>query len=60
MNVLNTFFLGLGLGMSFGLKLYWLLFKIETSNKLMFYVIYNHLILAVWLQMPMKYVSGSA
>ena len=52
-------FLGLGLGMSFGSKLYWLLFRIETSNELIFYAIYNHFILPLWLQMAIKYVSGS-
>ena len=60
MNVLNTFSLGLGLGISFSSKLYWLLFRIETSNDLIFYPIYNHFIPPVWLQMAMNYVSGSA
>ena len=54
------FSLGLGLGISFSSKLYWLLFRIETSNDLIFYPIYNHFIPPVWLQMAMNYVSGSA
>ena len=34
MNVLEVHLLGLGLGMSFSSKLYFLLFMIETSNEL--------------------------
>ena len=59
MDALNGFFLGLGLGMSFGSKLYLLVFKSETCNELILYTIYIHLIPTAWLQMTIKYVSGS-
>ena len=58
-NVLNIFLLALGLGICFGSNLYWLLFRIDISNELIFYAIYSNLIPAVWLQMGIKYVSGS-
>ena len=44
MNVLEVYLLGLGLGMSFSSKLYLLVFMIETSNELIWYVMYIHFI----------------
>ena len=52
MNVLEVHLLGLGLGMSFDWKLYLLVFMIETSNELIWY--------AMWIQMDINYMSGSA
>ena len=60
MNVLEVHLLGLGLGMSFSSKLYLLVFFIETSNELISYVIYIHVIPFFWIQMDFTYMSGSA
>ena len=60
MNVLEVHLLGLGLGMSFSSKLYLLVFFIETSNELISYVIYIHVIQSIWIQMDKNYMSGSA
>ena len=60
MNVLEVYLLGLGLGMSFSLKLYLLVFLIETSNELMWYAMYIHFITSIWIQMDINYMSGSA
>ena len=59
MNVLEVHLLGLGLGMSFSSKLYLLVFFIETSNELISYVIYIHVIQSIWIQMDINYMSGS-
>ena len=60
MNVLEVNLLGLRLGMSFSSKLYLLVFMIETSNKLISYVIYIHVIQSILIQMDKNYMSGSA
>ena len=59
MDVLEVHLLGLELGMSFSSKLYLLAFMIETSNKLISYVIYIHVIPSIWIQMDINYMSGS-
>ena len=59
MNVLEVHLLGLGLGMSFDWKLYLLVFMIETSNELIWYVIYIHFIQSIQIQMDITYMSGS-
>ena len=59
MNVLEVHLLGLGLGMSFSSKLYLLVFFIESSNELISYVIYIHIIPSIWIQMDINYMSGS-
>ena len=60
MNVLEVYLLGLGLGMSFSSKLYLLVFLIETSNELIWYVVYIHFITSIWIQKGINYMSGSA
>ena len=59
MNVLEVHLLGLGLGMYFSSKLYLLVFFIETSNELISYVNYIHVIQSTWIQMDKNYMSGS-
>ena len=60
MNVLEVHILDLGLDMPFSSKLYLLVFFIETSNELISYVIYIHVIPSIWIQMDINYMSGSA
>ena len=60
MNVLEVHSLGLGLGIFFNSKSYLLVFMIETSNELIRYGIFIHLIPPVWVEMAFTYMSGSA
>ena len=59
MNVLEVHLGGLGFGMSFSLKLYLLVFMIETSNELISYIMCIHFIPSIWIQMDINYMSGS-